>query len=96
MTETEIRIEILEQMYEHHWREAGTCARCLMFAGDHYTYRDNQRAHTVAAEYIEHEIIGILRYAEGSKRLRAIWDRVKTEHDALVTSRRIAAEKDGK
>ena len=90
MSEDEIRAAILEEMYEYHWREQGIAARCLKFAGDHYTYRDNQRAHGLAAEWVRREHMGLLRYVESNKRLRVIEDKVYAEHEALVAEERIA------
>lgn len=90
MTEDEIRASILEEMYEYHWREQGVAARCLRFAGDHYTYRDNQRAHAFAAEWVRREHMGILKYFESEKRLRVIENNIYAEHEALVAEGKIA------
>ena len=90
MSEDEIRVQILEQMFEHHWREASAMSRCLRFAQDHYTYRDAQRAHQMAAEWCEREHVGILKYAESQKRLRHIYERIAAEHESKLAQEKIA------
>jgi hypothetical protein len=92
-SETEIRVNILEQMYEYHWYQATVAMRCLLFAQDHYTYRDQERAHLIAAEWVAREHMGILHYKESQDKLRPILDRVKDQHKALVEAGRIADEK---
>lgn len=88
--ETEIRVRILEEMYEYHWTEATAAMRTLEFARDHYTYRDIARAHLVAAEWVEREHMGILKYQLSQERLRPIQDRVKDKHRALWEAGKIA------
>jgi len=90
MTEDDIRVQILEQMYEHHWREATAMSRCLKFAGDHYTYRDLERAHFIAVEWVAREHMGILKYTESEKRLRPIQERIAADHKRLLEAQRIA------
>ena len=90
MTEDEIRASILEEMYRYHWMEATAMSRCLKFAGDHYTYRDLERAHFIAAEWIASEHRGLLKYVESEKRLRAIQDEVKLQHEVLMEEGKIA------
>ena len=86
----EIRVQILEQMYEYHWREATTANRLLLFAGQHYTYRDMYQAHLMAAEWVAREHMGILKYVESAKRLRPIQNRINKENKALLEKERIA------
>ena len=90
MIEDEIRVQILEEMYEYHWHEATAMSRCLKFAGDHYTYRDLERAHFIAAEWCAREHMGILKYVESEKRLRIIQERVKADHERLMEAGKIA------
>jgi hypothetical protein len=90
MTEDEIRAGILEEMYEYHWRETTAMSRCLIFAQDHYTYRDLERAHLIAAEWTARELMGLLKYDESEKRLRIIWDRVISNHKQLMEAEKIA------
>ena len=90
MTEDEIRAAVLEEMIEYHWTEATAMSRCLKFAGDHYTYRDLERAHFIAAEWAAAEHRGLLKYLESEKRLRMIQDRVHEKHLKLMESQKIA------
>jgi hypothetical protein len=90
MSEDEIRASILEEMYEYHWREATAMSRCLIFAQDHYTYRDLERAHLIAAEWTAREHMGLLKYDESEKRLRIIRDRVIADHKQLMEAEKIA------
>lgn len=90
MTEQEIRLSILEQLYEYHWREAMIGARLIQFARDHYTYRDMERAHHIAAEWAAREHMGILRYEESTRRMKAIQQKVLAEHKQLVAEGKIA------
>ena len=89
MTEDEIRVDILEQMYEYHWREASAMSRCLKMAGDHYTYRDLERAHLIAAEWAAREHMGILKYVESEKRLRVVQQRIFEHNERLMEQGRI-------
>lgn len=84
------RVAILEEMYEYHLRESTAGARCILFAGDHYTYRDIVRAHQVAAEWTAREHMGILKYSESRERLHDIEDRVYADHKRLLEAERIA------
>jgi hypothetical protein len=86
----EIRAAILEEMYEYHWKEATEMSRCLKFAGDHYTYRDAERAHFMAAEWVAREHRGLLKYKDSEPRLRAIQDRIHKQHESLMQEQRIA------
>ncbi len=90
MDEIRIRVGILEEMYRYHWDKATEMSRCLLFAGDHYTYRDAERAHFMAAEWVAREHMGILKYVESERRLRAIQDEIKVKHEALVEQAHIA------
>jgi hypothetical protein len=90
MNEDEVRVQILEEMYEYHWKEATAMSRCLKFAGDHYTYRDSERAHFIAAEWVKREHMGILKYVESEKRMRVIDARVFEENERLMAAGRIA------
>ena len=90
MTEDEMRVKILEEKYEYHWHEGTAMSRCLKFAGDHYTYRDLERAHFIAAEWCAREHMGILRYTESEKRLRIIRNRVHADHERLMEAGKIA------
>ena len=90
MSEDEIRASILEEMYRYHWQEATAMSRCLKFAGDHYTYRDLERAHFIAAEWTASAHRGLLKYVESEKRLRVIQDEVKAENYRLTELEKIA------
>lgn len=79
MQEQEIRVQILEQMFEYHRRELTLLYKSLEVMGDHYTYRDSIKAHQIASEWIKREHMGILKYTESAKRIREIEDRI-AEH----------------
>jgi len=90
MDETEIRANILEEMYRYHCNKATEMSRCLLFAGDHYTYRDAKRAHFMASEWVAREHMGLLKYVESERRLRVIQGEIKAKHEALVEQAHIA------
>jgi hypothetical protein len=88
--ERPIRVKILEQMFEFHLREYKAMERCTLFAGDHYTYRDSFRAHLIAAEWVQREHMGILKFVESDRRIQEIRDRVQVEHEKLISEQKIA------
>ena len=72
MSEDEIRVEILEEIYTYHRREYYGASLASRLGGRHYTYRDLWCAHSLAAEFVKREHMGILKYRISTDRLRPI------------------------
>jgi hypothetical protein len=75
----EIKIELLEKLIEHYYREVREMQRTIKLAGDHYTYRDKARACFILSDDLQRWHMEILHYKESTRRINEIRDRVLSD-----------------
>ena len=73
------KVFLLEELIEFNIKEAREAEHTAYIAGAHYTYLDKMRGHRQAVTDLERFHMGLLKYPESSKRLRAIRNRIELE-----------------